>query len=460
MGKKIDQSWLLFGITLGAGLGFLVLWEFWLENFIFVSLLEMEITKTPLERWEFVIFGVILICVSLIVPIRRIQKSTEQLALTQNALAGEQTLSKVFFNVDNSVIIVVDPSNQIVQVNQRASELLGYKEEDVLGRDWITHMVPDKARAPLRKQFLSFVNDRTKQFARFSSLILTKGKTEKLIEWQAAPLADERGQTYGTIISGQDLSEQDRLNKELVATKNKYVPHLKKLTAELKENKKKYHNEAIKSAHAKARFKFWFQLEKTLISMTPEVLSNSLEIDQRVKKALQLFGDLSNVDQGYVYMFTEGATHTVNTHLWVASEPYMEPDVKEEISTDTFPWFKEKLLKNEIIHVPKVSQLPPEAEFEKDIYETQGVKSLIQVTIIHNDSTIWYLCFESYQHEKSWDNDETDIMKVLARLFAKIFRQDSPATLVAEPTAPVGAEAPPAVLKKETTIPPQANLQE
>ena len=82
MGKKIDQNWLLFGITLGAGLGFLVLWGFWLESFIFVSLLEMEITKTSLERWEFVIFGVLLICVSLIAPIRRIIKSSEQLALT------------------------------------------------------------------------------------------------------------------------------------------------------------------------------------------------------------------------------------------------------------------------------------------------------------------------------------------------------------------------------------------
>ncbi len=379
MGKKIDQNWLLFGITLVAGLGFLVLLGFWLESFIFVSLLEMEITKTSLERWEFVIFGVLLICASLIAPIRRIIKSSEQLALTQNALEGEQTLSKVFFNVDNSIIVVVDPANQIMQVNQRATELLGYKEEDVLGRDWINYLVPDKARASLRKQFMSFVDDRTKQFARFNSLILTKGKTQKLIEWQAAPLADERGQTYGTIISGQDLSEQERLNKELVATKNKYVPHVKKLTEELKENKKKYHNEAIKSAHAKARFKFWFELEKTLISITPEVLSNSLETDKRIKKALQLFGDLSNVDQGYVYMFTKDATHTVNTHLWVASEPFMEPDVEEEISTDTFPWFKEKLFKNEIVHVPKVAQLPPEAEFEKDIYETQGVKSLIQV---------------------------------------------------------------------------------
>jgi len=460
MGKKTDQNLLLFGITLSAGLGLLFLWVFWLESFIFVSLLGMEITKTTFERWEFIFFGLIIISASLIVPIRRIKQSSEQLDLTQNALEGEQTLSKVFFNVDNSIILVVDPSNQVMQVNQRATELLGYKEEDVLGRDWINHLVPDKARGPLRKQFLSFVNDQTKQFTRFSSKVLTKGKTEKLIEWQAAPLADEKGQVYGTIISGQDLSEQERLNKELVATKKKYVPYVKKLTEELKINKKKYHNEAIKSANAKARFKFWFELEKILISITPEDLNDSLEIDQRIKKTLQLFGGLSNADQGYVYMFTEDSTHTVNTHLWVSGEPFMEPDLEEEISTETFPWFKEKLLKNEIVHVPKVTQLPPEAELEKDIYETQGVKSLIQVPIIHNDTPIGYLGFESSQDEKTWDKDETDILKILAKLFAKIFKQDTPAVTTTETVTPEGAESPPAVLKKESALPPQASLKE
>ena len=125
MAKKIDQNWLLLGITLSAGLVFLVLWGFFLEEFIFVSLLGMEITKTSLERWEFIIFGVLLIGISLIAPIRKIKQSSKQLALTQNALDGEQTLSKVFFNVDNSIILVVDPTNQIMQINQRASELLG-----------------------------------------------------------------------------------------------------------------------------------------------------------------------------------------------------------------------------------------------------------------------------------------------------------------------------------------------
>ena len=460
MGKKIDQNLLLFGITLSAGLGLLLLWVFWLESFIFVSLLGMEITKTTFERWEFIFFGVIIISACLIVPMRRIKKSSEQLVLTQNALEGEQTLSKVFFNVDNSIILVVDPSNHIMQVNQRATELLGYKEEDVLGRDWINHLVPDKSRGPLRKQFLSFVNDPTKQFTRFSSKVLTRGKTEKLIEWQAAPLADEKGQVYGTIISGQDLSEQERLNKELVATKKKYVPYVKKLTEELKISKKKYHNEAIKSANAKARFKFWFELEKTLISITPEDLNDSLKIDQRIKKALQLFGGLTNVDQGYVYMFTEDATHTVNTHLWVSGEPYIEPEIEEEISTETFPWFNEKLLKNEIVHIPKVTQLPPEANFEKDIYETQGVKSLIQVPIIHNDTPIGYLGFESSQHEKTWDKDETDILKILAKLFAKIFRQDTPAISTTQTVRADSAESPPAVLKKESTLPPQVDLKE
>jgi hypothetical protein len=94
-----------------------------------------------------------------------------------------------------------------------------------------------------------------------------------------------------------------------------------------------------------------------------------------------LFGEISNVDHGYVFKFTQSGSHMVNTHLWIASEPMMEADPREKTSLDNFPWFKRNIQQKEIIHVPKVEGLPEEASAEKEVYLSQGIKSLINAPL-------------------------------------------------------------------------------
>jgi len=71
----------------------------------------------------------------------------------------------------------------------------------------------------------------------------------------------------------------------------------------------------------------------------------------------------------------------VNTHLWIASEPMMEANPREKTSLDNFPWFKRNIQQKEIIHVPKVEGLPEEASAEKEVYLSQGIKSLINAPL-------------------------------------------------------------------------------
>ena len=337
MSRKNDQIGMQLGITLVIALVLLVVWEFWLENIIVGTLLSKDTSKSSFDRWEFVVACLAIIGISLILPFKRVKQLMGELKSVEQALRGEKTLSKVFFSVDNSIILMVDTANQIMQINQKAANILGYKEGEVLGKDWIQFLIKGKEKDSFRKEFLGFVNDRTKQFTSFSIAVQGKNKKDKAVEWQAAPLMDERGQVYGTIISGQDISRQKMLDNQLAEIKSKYEPQLQKLSKELNENKKKYHNEAIKTAHAKARFRYWFELEKTLIALPPEDSGDKQEVDRRIKKALEDYGELCGVDHGFVYLFSEDRQNMTNTHLWVLGEPLMEPDA-EITPLSNIPW--------------------------------------------------------------------------------------------------------------------------
>jgi len=407
-------------LTLLLSVGFLVVWEFWLETIILVDYLEMEVHKNDLDRWTFIVSCLSIVSLSLVLPFQSMKSAVDELKSMETALHGEQTLSKVFFTVDNSIILVIDTSNNIMQINDKTANLLGYKEEELLGQDWISLLVPEKSRNAVKNQYKQFIKDKSQNLLRFSTPVKTKGGTEKMIDWQCSPLKDERDKVYGSINSGQDISESMRLRNELSHIKGNFEPQIKKLTADLNFNKKKYHSEAIKSANARARFKFWFDLESTLISLTAQELNTPEEVNTRIKKALQLFVEMTNVDQGYIFNFTQDGTHMSNTHLWVSGEPLLEPDSDDEISLENFPWFKKHMQKKEVIHLPKITDMPEEASSEMEVYVSQGIKSLINAPILQNDSVIGYIGFESNQKERTWDQDEINVVKVMGRLISSL----------------------------------------
>ena len=418
--KSKNNAGNLVALTLFLAFCFLVLWEFWLEKLILVDYLDIQINKNSLDRWTFVISCLSIVCLSLILPLKSIKNTWDEISSLRTALHGEQTLSKVFFSVDNSIILIINNSNKIMQINKKTSFLLGYKEDEMLGQDWISLLIPEKNRAGLKNKYQQFVRDKSQTFTRFTASVLAKDGSEKFVDWQCSPLRDENGKIYGSINSGQDTTEQIRLRNELTQFKAKYDPYIKKLTVELNANKKKYHSEAIKSVNARSRFKFWFELENSLMNLTPEQIKDTADIKTRIQKILKSFGEITGVDHGYVFKFTSEGSHMINTHLWVAGEPLLEPDSEEETSLDNFPWFKKNIQQKKVIHIPKLEGIPEEASSEKEVYLSQGIKSLINVPIIQNDSAVGYIGFESNQKEKKWDSDEINLIQVIARLISSI----------------------------------------
>lgn len=439
--KLKNNTGLLVALTLLLAFGFLVLWQFWLEKLILVDYLGIEVSKNSLDRWTFVVSCLSIVSLSLILPLKSMKNTWDEIKSLRTALHGEQTLSKVFFSVDNSIILMINNSNKIMQINKKTSFLLGYKEDEMLGKDWISLLIPEKNRAALKTKYQEFVRDKNQQFTRFTANVIAKDGIEKLIDWQCSPLRDENGIIYGSINSGQDVSEQIRLRTELTHLKGKYEPYLKKLKSELDFNKKKYHSEAIKSANLRARFRFWFDLENTLMNLTQEQLQNPKEIKSRIQNALKLLGEITNVDSGYVFSFTQSGTHMVNTHLWIASEPMMEADPDEETSLDNFAWLKKNIQQKEIIHFPKIDGLPEEASPEKEVYLSQEIKSLINVPIIRDDVAVGYVGFESNEKEKKWDTDEINMIQILARLVSSLTHLPDNEELVAAPEPQLELEA-------------------
>jgi diguanylate cyclase (GGDEF)-like protein/PAS domain S-box-containing protein len=149
----------------------------------------------------------------------------------------------------------------------------------------------------------------------------------------------------------------------------------------------------------------------------------SNEIDSGISDVLSIIGQYSNVDRSYVFLYDESNTKISNTHEWCAHgvDPFIEK--MQNLVEDDLPWFFGKIRNLEIVHVPDIEELPPEAAKERKEWQGQDIRSLICVPIVNGFTLIGFLGFDSVKAYKSWTDDMMLLIRMMAGFFASALVQ-------------------------------------
>jgi PAS domain S-box-containing protein len=130
----------------------------------------------------------------------------------EEALRQEKEFAESMFNTAQAIILVLDKQGRIVKFNPYMEELLGYKLEEVKGKDWFDTFLPKTDHTKLRELFKKATNDvSTKGNV---NPILTKSGREVLIEWYDKTLKDKDGQAIGLLSIGRDVTERKKLEED------------------------------------------------------------------------------------------------------------------------------------------------------------------------------------------------------------------------------------------------------
>ena len=147
------------------------------------------------------------------------------------------------------------------------------------------------------------------------------------------------------------------------------------------------------------------------------------EINHNIEDALQKIGDFAGVDSSYVFLFSEDGAIMENTHEWCAEG--IEPQIQDlkGIPADSLPWFMARIRAGEVAHVPRVADLTPEADAERQRFESQGIQSVIAVPMVYRGSLIGFLGFDSMREEKAWSEDETLLLRTVGEMFVNALQR-------------------------------------
>ncbi len=113
------------------------------------------------------------------------------------------------------VIIAVDADARITLVNNSAIRLLGYRREELLGRDWADLVAVPAERPHLRSMHQALIAGEAAEVTTFETRMRARNGDLRVLDWRSALIRSEDGTIVGILCSGDDITEQIAAEEKL-----------------------------------------------------------------------------------------------------------------------------------------------------------------------------------------------------------------------------------------------------
>jgi diguanylate cyclase (GGDEF)-like protein/PAS domain S-box-containing protein len=136
-------------------------------------------------------------------------------------LKKERDTAKQYLTIAGVIFIVIDKNHKVTLINRKGCEILGYPEQDIIGKDWLHHFIPERVRDNVKKVFQQCLSgDKEHVVQYFENSILNKSGEERLIAWHNSILKDTEGNVSGILSSGEDITERKMLESQIMQAKD------------------------------------------------------------------------------------------------------------------------------------------------------------------------------------------------------------------------------------------------
>jgi diguanylate cyclase (GGDEF)-like protein/PAS domain S-box-containing protein len=140
------------------------------------------------------------------------------------------------------------------------------------------------------------------------------------------------------------------------------------------------------------------------------------QLDQGIEQTIAELGEHTGADRVYVFIIRSQLMY--NTHEWCAAEISPQKDNLQARPLETIePWLK-LFSQSQAVTIPRVADLPPERQREREILQAQDIQSLLAAPMSGTLGLLGFLGFDSVRRERSWQQDEVVLLQATANLIA------------------------------------------
>lgn len=120
------------------------------------------------------------------------------------------------------MFVEIDIKGIVTLVNHKTCKVLGYNEDEILGKNWFENFLPERIKKeilPISKKLLKGEIE-TAEF--YENPILTKNNEERIIYWHNSVIKDDEGKIIRHLSSGEDITERKKIETALEINVEKF----------------------------------------------------------------------------------------------------------------------------------------------------------------------------------------------------------------------------------------------
>ena len=140
----------------------------------------------------------------------------------------ERDRAQQYLDIAGVILVAINDQGTVVLINRKGTDLLGYEESEILGRNWFDNFLPGSIGSSVKEVFGQLMSGENEPVEYYENPVLTRNGEERLIAWRNIILRDESGSITATLSSGEDITERKQAEAQLTH----YQEHLEQLVTQ------------------------------------------------------------------------------------------------------------------------------------------------------------------------------------------------------------------------------------
>ena len=289
---------------------------------------------------------------------------------------------RAFAENSRDSIIEISPDARYLYVSPSFTELFGWRPEEVLGTNALAFVHPDDFTEIDAIRATAFAAEAgTRVVCRFRH---SEG-SYVWVEVTGRPFRTRAGELRA-VLMGRDVSDRVLAEQALQA----------QLDAERKIA----------------------ELSRRLLQVRPH------DFEACLRHGLEVAAEVANAERAQIYVSRPPHGDRLDVFLrWTAKG--VEERVDEDMpgTAQRFRWAGSRLVSGETVHVPNVSNLPPEAAEERAAFERRGLQSYLGIPIADGARTLGFIDFARLTEARGWSHPEVARLRLIAEVLGSAVRR-------------------------------------
>ncbi|MFG1691411.1 PAS domain S-box protein [Gemmatimonadota bacterium] len=125
----------------------------------------------------------------------------------QSRLRQERDRAQLYLDTAEVMLVAIDAEGRVEMINRKGCEILGWEEDELLGKPWFETCLPAEAVQEVHAVFNRIMSGELEPLEYYENEVVRRDGDTRLIAWHNAYVRDAEGNAIGTVSSGEDVTD-------------------------------------------------------------------------------------------------------------------------------------------------------------------------------------------------------------------------------------------------------------